>query len=185
MQSVIGEANSEIDLLKDKLGTTERELEGSRRAVRELAEREKELVRETQRLQNAFDKAKQRALLAPTNALEPSTAQRRDTRSPGIVPAPLTGFASRPAHQPPPRSQTASTTPHLGSRQPFAGRAPPTPAPRRTSNEENELISQPVAIRSSLSPLSVLIIDVPVDIFAFRVHIHQLDTFASLRMPSE
>ncbi|BGP12458.1 hypothetical protein JCM10213v2_000375 [Rhodosporidiobolus nylandii] len=92
LNAVTREASAEISLLKERVATSERDLELERRRVRDLQETHKSNAKAYNKLKAQYDKAKQRALLNPGdpnlaqafNAPAPSPAAARQA----FVPAP-------------------------------------------------------------------------------------------------
>lgn len=65
LENVVREANSEVNLLTNKVAELERDLELERRKVREVHEASRERDKEYQKLKAQHDKIKRKALLAP------------------------------------------------------------------------------------------------------------------------
>ncbi|GAA5972642.1 hypothetical protein JCM11641_002951 [Rhodosporidiobolus odoratus] len=107
LNAVTREANAEIARLKERVATSENDLEMERRRVRELQETHKANAKAYSKLKTQYDKAKQRALLHPgdpnlaqaftahlgSSQPQPSPAATRQT----FIPAPGNGTVSRSA----------------------------------------------------------------------------------------
>ncbi|KAI5474898.1 GINS complex, subunit Psf3 [Pseudohyphozyma bogoriensis] len=68
-ENVVREATSEINLLKERIGTAEKDLELERRKVRELHETHKQNAKAYSKLRAQYDKLQQRALLGPVGGI--------------------------------------------------------------------------------------------------------------------
>ncbi|BGP04526.1 hypothetical protein JCM10049v2_000328 [Rhodotorula toruloides] len=66
--TIMREAHAEINLLKERLAGTEKDLELERRRVHELQETHKANAKAYQKLKSQYDKTKQRSLLNPQSA---------------------------------------------------------------------------------------------------------------------
>ncbi|KAL4266437.1 RING-type domain-containing protein [Pleurotus pulmonarius] len=71
LENVVREANSEVNLLTNKVAELERDLELERRKVREVHEASRERDKEYQKLKAQHDKIKRKALLAPDSGGAP------------------------------------------------------------------------------------------------------------------
>ncbi|GAA5856262.1 hypothetical protein JCM8547_000842 [Rhodosporidiobolus lusitaniae] len=113
LNTVTREANAEIALLKDRVGSAEKDLDLERRRVRELQETHKANAKAYSKLKAQYDKTKQRALLNPG---DPNLQQAFNPAS-GGPPAPSPSIARQafiPAPGTGPFIRSTSSASHPG-----------------------------------------------------------------------
>ncbi|GAA6061039.1 hypothetical protein JCM10212_004613 [Sporobolomyces blumeae] len=96
INSVTREANSEISLLKERLASSDKDLELERRKTRELQDMHKANAKAYTKLKTQYDKAKQRALLHPSDPNLQSVLFASTVNSPMPTSHPLHPSAAGP-----------------------------------------------------------------------------------------